>query len=138
VNVFHRKNGVDSPWLTLTLFTTAGCTVSSTINPPTNFRETGCTPSSSGGKSFATYHVAWTAGANPSTSIFHIAESFSNSPGPIVRRGPISTTVANLGPYLVTSTASSRYFWVRHANGAQASSWVALQLNPIEIRLGCA
>jgi hypothetical protein len=139
VNVFHRKNGVDSPWLTLTLFTTAGCTISSTINPPSSFRETGCTPSTSGGKNYATYRVAWTAGANPSTSIFHIVESFSNSPGSaIIRRGPISTTVASLGPYLVQSTSSARYFWVRHANGAQASAWVALQSNPIRISIGCA
>jgi hypothetical protein len=137
VNVFHRKNGVDSPWLTLTLFTTAACTVSSTINPPSNFRQTNCALSSSGGKTYATYTVAWTAGANPSTSIFHIAESFSTTPTYLIRRGPISTITAKLGPYLVQSTSSSRYFWVRHANGAQASAWVALQGNPIAIRDGC-
>jgi hypothetical protein len=138
VSVFHQKNGINSAAITLTLFTTAACQVSSTINPPSGFRQTGCTPSSSGGKSYATYHVAWTAGANPSTSIFHIVESFSNTPGSaIIRRGPITTTTANLGPYLVQSTSSPRYFWVRHANGAQASAWVALQGNPIAIRDGC-
>jgi hypothetical protein len=138
VNVFHRKNGVDSPWLTLTLFTTAACTVSSTINPPTNFRETDCRPSSAGGKSYGTWITAWTAGANPASSIFHIVESFSNSPGfAIIRRGPITTTAANLGPYLVQSASSPRYFWVRHVNGAQASVWVALIGNPIRISSGC-
>jgi hypothetical protein len=138
VNIFHRKNGVDSPWSTLTLFTTAACTVSSTINPPSNFHEITCKPSTSGGKSYAAWTVGWTAGSNPSTSIFHVVESFSNSPGSaIIRRGPITTTATNVGPYLVQSTSSSRYFWVRHANGAQASSWVALLGNPIEISRGC-
>ena len=137
VNVFHQKNGVNSAWLTLTLFTTAACQVSSTINPPSNFRVTDCRPSTSGGKSYGTWIVAWTAGANPSTSIFQIAESFSNSPVYMARRGPITTTTANLGPYLIQEGSSNRYFWVRHANGAQASSWVPLAGNPIRLDMGC-
>jgi hypothetical protein len=139
VNVFHQKNGLNSSWLTLTLFTTAACQISTAINPPSSFRVTGCTPSTQAGKQYATYTVTWVAGANPSTSLYHIGEKTTNSPATasVIRRGPIATVSANVGPYLVTSTASPRYFWVRHVNGESASGWVALLGNPIQVKGGC-
>jgi hypothetical protein len=138
VNVYHVKDGISSPWLTLTLFTTAACQVSSTIAPPTSFSERSCNLTTTGGKTYATYTLGWTAGANPGSSIYQIATAFSNTPGAVVRTGAITRTSDAVGPYLVTSSASPRYFWVRHANGAQASAWVALAGNPIEINSGCA
>jgi hypothetical protein len=86
-----------------------------------------------------TYSVGWTAGVNPSSSLFHIVENSSNNPatGSLLRSGPITTTTAKLGTYLVTATASPRYFWIRHVNGSQSSAWVAVAGNPLPIAGGC-
>jgi hypothetical protein len=139
VNIFHVKSGISSPWLTLTLFQTAACTVSGTIAAPTSFNQTTCHASTSGGKNYATYTLGWTAGANPGGTIYQIGGALSNTPGSaaILRTGALSKTSDDVGPYLVTPTASPRYFWVRHANGSQASAWVPLVGNPIQIKAGC-
>ena len=139
LNIWHQKNGINSQALTLTVFSTAACQAAG-LNPPSAFRANSCTPTTSGGKPYATYNVSWTAGANPSSSLFHIVESSSNNPaaGTVIRSGPISTVTAKLGPYLVTTGASPRYFWVRHVNGSQSSAWVAIEGNPIQIKYGCA
>jgi Fibronectin type III domain len=139
VSVFHQKNGLNSPADVLTLFITTACQTSATVKPPTGFHRFDCTPGTTNGKPNATYHLRWTAGANPATSIFHVGESFSNNSASavVIRRGPISTLRANVGPYTIAG-ASSRYYWVRHVNGALASSWTALLDNPIVISQGCA
>ena len=140
VNIYHRKNGVNSAALTLTLFSTAACQTS-TLNPPSAFRATSCIPSSTGGKPYITYGVAWTAGSNPSSSLFHIVESNSNNPatGTVIRSGPITTVTSSVGPYLVTTNAAPRYFWVRHVNGSQSSVLVPIEGNPLQIKSpGCA
>lgn len=139
VNIFHVKSGISSPWLTLTLFQTAACTVSGTIVAPTSFNQTSCTASTSGGKNYATYTLGWTAGANPGGTIYQIGSALTNSSGSaaIIRTGALSKTSDDVGPYLVTSTSSPRYFWVRHANGSLASAWVPLVGNPIQIKTGC-
>ena len=138
VEVFHVKNGIGSS-VTPATFTTGACQVSASVNPPTAFIQFSCTPSTSGGKEYATYNLRWTAGSNPTGSLYQIGHAFSNSSGgaAVIRVGSIKTVSANVGPYLVNATSSPRYFWVRHANGSQASTWVALQGNPIEIEDGC-
>jgi hypothetical protein len=139
VNVYHVKSGISSAALTLTLFTTAACQVSGTVLPPSGFNETSCSASTSGGKNYATYTLSWTAGANPSSTIYQIGEALTNSSAnaAVIRTGGITKTSDDVGPYLVTSTASPRYFWVRHVNGGQGSAWVALTGNPIQIKSGC-
>jgi Fibronectin type III domain len=139
VNVFHVKNGKSSPWLTLTLFTTAACQVSGGLAAPAGFSERSCRLSSGEGKTYATYTLGWSSGANPGSTIYHIGSSLNNNPGgaAIIRAGAITQTSRSVGPYLVTSSASPRYFWVRHANGSQASAWATLAGNPIEINQGC-
>jgi hypothetical protein len=139
VNIFHRKNGIDSPWLTLQLFTTLACTTSTSINAPTGVRQTNCTQSTSGGKVTATYTLSWTAGANPGSSTYQIGSRTTNTPATafIIETGRITQTSDQVGPYTVPATSSPQYFWVRHANGAQASSWTPLAGNPIDIADGC-
>jgi hypothetical protein len=139
VNVYHVKSGVSSAWLTLTLFTTAACQVSGAIVAPSGFSQSSCTASTTGGKNYATYTLGWTAGSNPGGSIYQIGTALTNSSGSaaVIRTGGIIRTSDDVGPYLVTSTASPRYFWVRHVNGAEASAWVALAGNPIQIKDGC-
>ena len=139
VNVYHVKSGISSAALTLTLFTTAACQVSGTVLPPSGFNETLCSASTSGGKNYATYTLSWTAGANPSSTIYQIGEALTNNSAnaAVIRTGGITKTSDDVGPYLVTSTASPRYFWVRHVNGGQGSAWVALTGNPIQIKSGC-
>jgi hypothetical protein len=138
-SVHHVKNGTAGPALVLTLFSTSACQTATSVAPPTAFSQTGCTPSTVGGKQYATYHLGWTAGSNPSVAIYQIGSASSNNSGSaaIIRTGRIIQTADDVGPYLVTSTASPRYFWVRHVNGGQASSWAALQGNPIQINDGC-
>ena len=80
VSVHHVKNGVAGPALVLTLFSTSACLTGS-ANPPSGFSQTSCTPSTSGGKEFATYRLAWTAGSNPTASNYQIGSAFSNSSG---------------------------------------------------------
>jgi hypothetical protein len=139
VSVHHVNGTTAGPALVLTLFSTSACQTGTSVNPPTAFSQTGCTPSTVGGKQYATYDLGWTAGSNPSAAIYHIGSAFSNNSGSaaIIRTGRIIQTTDDVGPYLVTSTASPRYFWVRHVNGGQASAWVALQGNPIQIKDGC-
>lgn len=138
VSVNHVKSGVSGPALVLTLFSTSAC-LTGGVASPTGFSRTGCTPSTVGGKQYATYHLSWTAGSNPAGSIYQIGSALSNNTGSaaVIESGGISTTTEDVGPYLVTPTASPRYFWVRHVNGGQASGWVALVGNPIQIKDGC-
>jgi hypothetical protein len=131
-------NHAGGPALVLTLFTTSTCQAGA-IAPPSAFSQAGCTPSTVGGKQYATYHLSWTAGSNPAGSIYQIGSALSNNSGSaaVITSGAISRTTDDVGPYLVTSTASPRYFWVRHVNGGLASGWVALLGNPIQIKNGC-
>ncbi len=139
VNVYHQKNGINSAWMTLTLFTTSACQPSPTLNPPTNVRVSGCTPSTSGGKPYATYTLSWTAAANPSSTIWQIGSKGTNSPSTadIIRTGPITTTSGTAGPYLTTN-GTARYFWVRYVNGSQARAWMAALGRPVGTGDGCA
>lgn len=138
VNVFHRKDGIDSAAITLTLFTTAACQISG-LAAPSDFHPTSCTLTLYGGKQYATYGTQWTPGTNPPDSIFQIAEALSNNPAvaSVVRTGPIARTSQDIGAYLVTPTAAPRYFWIRHVDNGQASIWTALVDNPIQIKDGC-
>ena len=137
VQVRHYKNSIPSAVAVTAPFTT-GYTGIPALAAPGGFGVTNCYESVYGSKTYATFDLGWTSGANSPLAWWEIRESTSNNvnSGSIIWRGPGSVTAATAGPFLAAGT-TNRYLWIRHIGNGSASSWQQLDVFPIRPALGC-
>lgn len=135
--IYHTYGTYSSSTSTLTnaIHTPAA----SGVCAPTNFTVVSCVDSVIGPKTYMYLHTSWKQTEFSSGATTEVAANTTNNSGTatVVLSQSASITTALLGPYLEMGSYNE-YFWVRHKNsGGTASSWVALDANPLRPPSGC-
>jgi hypothetical protein len=119
-------------------------TISVTAIPPlptiTGFSVTSCDRTQYGVKWYNNWTLAWSPVPTDPGVYFDVASGSTNNPASasIIASGLASGGSMVAGPYLDTTSASYRYFWLRFRQGAQTGAWFPLDVNPLDVAGTCA
>ena len=142
VRMYHRRDGISSAFAAASgPFTTlAPPPPPPPLPPPSNVWVGGCEQSYYGSKRYNTWTISWSPVPSSPTVYYELLEGGTNNTGSgsIVASGKANSGAGEVGPYLDTTSANYRYFWVRFTQSGVSTAWVPLDVNPLDVAGSCA